>query len=345
LKSVLPPGYTYLIQKFNDLPPYRTEENFEVTNFELITFVDINSEEEASRWFAAFESYSKTTMPETRGFEIKKNRVLFRELRHCIHSNQVKKKQGDRVTKHLQSSRARNIHCPATIHLRLERRNLPNSHPFEVNLNFTHSHVIHSAEALSFRRVKREVHDRFIDLFKDGHSPASALYFYGDELHLSATNNQELLELLADRASNPDYNYVSKIFQECREASLGSRNGEKMFERLAEIVESYNSSGSGKAVLQEYDASTGKPFILCIVTNLMCRVHEKIPQASEICYMDASASFDPLNTSITLLYTSCAVGALPLGLFITSDELEITLEKSVIILQGYQYFLYNWLYL
>ena len=49
--------------------------------------------------------------------------------------------------------------------------------------------------------------------------------------------------------------------------------------------------------------------------------------------MDASASFEPLNTSITLLYTSCAVGALPLGLFITSDELEITLEKALNLLK------------
>ena len=71
-------------------------------------------------------------------------------------------------------------------------------------------------------------------------------------------------------------------------------------------------------------------FILCIVTNLMARVHEKIRQAGEICYMDASAAFDPLNTSITLLYTSCAIGALPLEVFFTSDELEITLEKAVI---------------
>jgi len=47
--------------------------------------------------------------------------------------------------------------------------------------------------------------------------------------------------------------------------------------------------------------------------------------------MNASASFDPLNTSITLLYTSCSVRTLPLGVLITSDELEITLEKAVII--------------
>ena len=49
--------------------------------------------------------------------------------------------------------------------------------------------------------------------------------------------------------------------------------------------------------------------------------------------MDALASFEPLNTSVTLFYTSCAVGALPLALFITSDELKITLEKAINLLK------------
>ena len=53
----------------------------------------------------------------------------------------------------------------------------------------------------------------------------------------------------------------------------------------------------------------------------------------ELCYMDASASFEPLNTSITLFYISCAVGALPIALFVTSDELEITLEKAINLLK------------
>ena len=102
-----------------------------------------------------------------------------------------------------------------------------------------------------------------------------------------------------------------------------------MFERLAAAVKDYNSSGLGKAILQEYDVRSGKAFILCIVTNLMSRVHEKDLQSGELCYMDASASFDPLNTSVTLLYTSCSAGALPLGVIITSDEYEVTLEKAV----------------
>src|SRR5438034_2783137 len=93
-------------------------------------------------------------MPQTRGFVITGNRVLFREMRHCIHSSEVKKKQGNRGTKHPQSARARNIGCTATIHLRLERTRLPNTHPLEVELKFTHNHVIYSAESLSFRPVK-----------------------------------------------------------------------------------------------------------------------------------------------------------------------------------------------
>ena len=140
------------------------------------------------------------------------------------------------------------------------------------------------------------------------------------------------MKTLADRANNPDYDYVYDLFNQYRKNALGSRNGKPMFERLAALIKDYNDLGHGKAALQEYDIHSGKAFILCIVTGLMCRVHEKVPQARELCYMDASSSFESLNTSITLLYTSCAVGALPLRLFITSDELEITLERAVIIL-------------
>lgn len=138
--------------------------------------------------------------------------------------------------------------------------------------------------------------------------------------------------MLADRAINPDYGYVVRLFHEYHNNTLGSRNGEKMFECLVEVIDHYNNSGNGRAIMQEYNAQAGKAFILCIMSSLICRIHEKIPQAGEICYVDASASFEPLNTSITLLYTSCIAGALPLGVLITSDESEITLEKAVIFL-------------
>ncbi|RGB36648.1 hypothetical protein C1646_666803 [Rhizophagus diaphanus] len=184
------------------------------------------------------------TMPETKRYEFKEKHVLFRKMRYCIHSDKVKKNK------------------------RFEL-----SHPLEINIKFTHNHVIILAELLSFWRVNE----------KD---------------------------------------------------SFGDRNGSVMFRHLAEVVNDYNNSGKGQAILQEYDSCSGKAFILCVVISLMSRVHEKILQSSEICYMNASASFKPLNTSITLLYISCAVRALPLGLFITSDKLEITLEKALNLLKS-----------
>ncbi|CAG8854198.1 39830_t:CDS:1, partial [Gigaspora margarita] len=46
------------------------------------------------------------------------------------------------------------------------------------------------------------------------------------------------------------------------------------------------------------------------------------------------ASFEPLNTSITLFYTSCIAGALPLGLIVTLNELETTLENGMNMLRS-----------
>lgn len=124
------------------------------------------------------------------------------------------------------------------------------------------------------------------------------------------------MELLADWSNNLDYGYVVRLFQEYCKNTLGSPNGKKMFKYLGEVVENYNISGNGKAVLQEFDAEVRKSFILCIVTGLMYCIHETVLQASKICYMDASTLFEPLNTLITLLYTSCTTGTLFLELFI-----------------------------
>lgn len=76
-----------------------------------------------------------------------------------------------------------------------------------------------------------------------------------------------------------------------------------------------------------------EPFILCIIMSLMIRVHEKIRQAGELCFLDVYASFDPLNTSISLLYTSCMAGALPSGIFSTFDEAEVATENAINLLK------------
>ncbi|CAG8769822.1 26358_t:CDS:2, partial [Gigaspora margarita] len=104
-----------------------------------------------------------------------------------------------------------------------------------------------------------------------------------------------------------------------RNEHLGGKNGITMFQRLTDEVKNYNNLGK---VIQYFK-----------ITNLMDCVHKIIQQSGEICYVDALASFELLNTSITLFYASCIVGALSLSLLVTSNELELTLKKGMNLLK------------
>ncbi|GBC05739.1 hypothetical protein RclHR1_00640027 [Rhizophagus clarus] len=178
LKSILPNNHLYLIKNFNEPSSYQTAENFKVPQFELDVFVDVDNQEKVCEWFKEYESWSKTIMP--RGYGIKGDRVLFREQCHCIH------KQGKNVvTKRPQSLQARDI-CNS-------------SYTFTVRIPTT----------FTYTSVKEEVREELLELFKDGHSSSSALYVYQDKLHLEASDEQELIKLLADRSVNPDYDYVT----------------------------------------------------------------------------------------------------------------------------------------
>ncbi|CAG8847328.1 34602_t:CDS:1, partial [Racocetra persica] len=154
--TVLPANYDYFIIKIRQLPDYITAEGFSVNQFEADLLVNVNSVEGAQKWFVDFEEISKTTMPQTKGYQLKEQKVFFRQLRHCIHSNIVRQKQGNPVLKNPNSLQVRNTECKATIHLRIEQRNLQTNYLLEVNIKYTHNHVVHSAKAFSFRYIKDE---------------------------------------------------------------------------------------------------------------------------------------------------------------------------------------------
>lgn len=64
--------------------------------------------------------------------------------------------------------------------------------------------------------------------------------------------------------------FISLLKKKWFKSALGNHNGKPMFEQLKAIVEEYNGSGQGRV---KWNA-----FILCIITNLMAWVHEKICQ-------------------------------------------------------------------
>ncbi|CAG8801482.1 32597_t:CDS:2 [Gigaspora margarita] len=227
------------------------------------------------------------------------------------HMNDENFCKDDPKRKYPESTCNRNISCAAILSLRLEHHHLNSSHLFEIKICFKHNYIVNCAKSLSFRHVDKKICNKFIQMFYDSYLPATALYTHENELHLLALSNESLVETLADRVINLDYTYVVHLFENYHNSQLGEQN----------------------TILQEYNLRMGKAFILYIVTGLMSRVHEKIQKSEEICYVDASASFESLNILITLMYTSCVAGALPLGLFVTSDELELTIEKALNLLK------------
>ena len=72
--------------------------------------------------------------------------------------------------------------------------------------NITHNHIINCAESLSFRWENGEVREELINLFKNGHSSASA--------HFMLIKIWYILMLIinGNHSYNPDYSYVAHLF-------------------------------------------------------------------------------------------------------------------------------------
>ncbi len=76
-----------------------------------------------------------------------------------------------------------------------------------------------------------------------------------------------------------------------------------------------------------------RPMIIAICTPLMSRVHESIQQAGEMIFCESTSTLDRFNTSMFVLSTSHSAGGLPLGVVITSDEQEETIQQGLELLK------------
>ena len=79
---------------------------------------------------------------------------------------------------------------------------------------------------------------------------------------------------------------------------------------------------------------TSKPLILALCTPLMARAHEHVSQAGELLFCDSTSSMDRFNTSIFLLSTHSAASGIPLGVILTSDEREETIQAGLQLLKS-----------
>ena len=135
------------------------------------------------------------------------------------------------------------------------------------------------------------------------------------EFHLQLSADAALVKkLLADRATNPNVQDVSCLFQAWRFQQYGSDHGADMFDYLEEVA-AYNKAhddDGGKTAVQRFtsksDSDEGKSLILAICSPIMYCTHKYIHQSSELVFTNATSCFSCPT------YTRSAVGTVVRGI-------------------------------
>lgn len=107
--------------------------------------------------------------------------------------------------------------------------------PSESTFIATHNQSTNSADAVLFRKVSSDVEEKLINLFNNGHSPASALETIKIDIHLNFDNYESIL---ADRKYCPaDYMYMKVFKREYGPLDLRTSGQEFLTRKIAEYNE------------------------------------------------------------------------------------------------------------
>ena len=383
LQYVLPPedDYSYVVETYQEIGGVHV--TGDSPHFSATIRINLITEEDAKQWMEKMSNHSTCTYRTTKTVKTSNKRVKCKFVKHCQHfAKKLSPKQKEKSALSRAKKRAK---APFASQLRNKKTNCPSSFTLVVQIptktqkkkadtkpyllshcgvlkvTFDHNHPIGAAHTLSFRDVSKETKKELTDMFEMGHNASSARHAHEQRLLYEAEVNKQVL--LADRAQNPNPQDVYRLYDKWRLGSYGNDNGNGLFEKLQQAVDTYNNQNEsesvrGQAVLQWYDAckeqiseasdsdsdgdeigppikirktnSTGStPMILAICTPIMRRAHQHVQQSRDIVFIDATSSFDRQNTSIFLLSTVTPGGAIPLGVIVTSDEQEETIIEGL----------------
>ena len=269
LKPILPQSteYSYIIEEFTESEPLNDTPNFEAT-----VRINISDKQQADKWLQDFMTRSKCTYRVTKSTNPAMKRVLAKYVMHCQHFRkaltpkqvQAKFRAATNRKKNPLVSGIRNkkTNCPSRLTLTINVPPKAKTNPYLsshmmglLKLDFCHNHSVHSAHTLSFQPISEATKEQIFNLFSKGHSAASARTALETELVLKCTEQgTEVQRVLADRSLNPTVQDYSRLYSKWRDSEMGQENGPSMFAQLEKEIESYNSQGEGKAMLQVYQA-------------------------------------------------------------------------------------------
>ena len=282
LEQILPQEYNYRVTEFKIKSEGVT---LNETKFTAKVSVNICDKQEIGSFLREFKEISNTDYnQELADTTWKTTQISGR--RKCIHKvKKSKKNEKDKRT-------GMNTDCGASLKFRLKKVD-PHVHqadcdlfPFELHINYDHNHSVDAASAFKYHCVSQSTKLQFEEMFREGHSASSAYSEYKNRLKCEL-DPEAYIRVLADRSIMPDYRWCFHYFSTFMSRHFGAINSPDTYKRASEFIDNYNARNHGLfAKIMQYE--TGD-FIVAVCDPLSQRVHEFIPAAGDICFVDATS--------------------------------------------------------
>ena len=349
IEAFIPSNLKFVIKSFRKL----TDSGFLLATppFQAVILINISTSEGVSDFI---DSYCSTTKETLRCSKIKSqvdpqdvsnHQFIFKKAFRCHHNTRTTK------TNWKPDKRSKNTECPFVLTIKIHNSSYKKRHPAEnnfdpnfpceVHFSYDHNHNTQILQALTFREAFREVSqsskDVYLHLFKDSKTPKPSLaQAQFKKLLRNNTESAEDYEInFADRQQKPRLSDAQRLYESFNSSVYGGRNGESLVKKMLEKEEEYNTKYSGeggvmKHIIENADDDKKGNFILAIalVTPLMARSHTMICSSGEQVFIDGTSNLEELHLHLFLLRTHSPAGGLPLGVIITSDEMQATLEMA-----------------
>lgn len=171
----------------------------EVKKLDVTLKVALFSPEEIKLWLRSLEEKASCTYSVHRKGSCTGERIMFKQFLNYHHNTRSKSTYDPSVKNH-----TKNLNCPSSLSITLKAakekfrskpENAPDPEmPCVIVFQPVHNHHTDSADAFRFRRVSENTR-LLIELFKSGHSAASAYESIKIELQMCNENYESLLGL------------------------------------------------------------------------------------------------------------------------------------------------------
>src|SRR6218665_645636 len=249
-------------------------------SFNAIFTVNVNSEQEFSEWMKNFQKTSDTQFNIHKTYVCDGRYVVFKKTYKCHHN--VNRGVLGRH-KHTSCNAKATVtirHCPKRI-----RKDRTKVHPDGlclIDLTWDHNHPLSAADVVRHYSVSPETNEQLLQLFRNGHSPSSALECVRMELEDEVTDSETLEQLLANRSICPDYRHCHYLFTKEFKEQYGDPHDN---DKLQEFCDRVNRVMGDMCVKVEVCNSV---YIVAICTPVMKRIHQHIQESGELVFVDSS---------------------------------------------------------